>query len=48
MENGRINGKRLSDENESGEQEWRRGKETELGKKRLGEDKERHDEKGKR
>lgn len=40
MENGRINGRRVSDENGRGEQKWRREK------KRLGEDKERHVEEG--
>lgn len=43
MENGRINGGRVSDENERGEQKWRREKKT---KKRLAEDKERHVEEG--
>ena len=33
MENVRINGKRVSDENESGEQAWRKGK---GGKKMFG------------
>lgn len=41
MENVRINGQRVSDENEIGKQEWRRGK----GGKDLGEEKKKHAEK---